>query len=254
MKLFGDSTDFITDANIYAAVVSLIGKAEKRIVIVSPYLDMPATLQRTLEDRASHHRQSPRIAVFFREDKLADYLTQPWLAALGNAGVQFYTIPLLHAKLYTSESAAILTSMNLVNFSKDNSHEVGVQVSSNTSLYKQIDDYLEKLVKRATRVTIPEPKARNGRTSERAVKLPADEQETIVPGMFRPPATAARSGSSSSGGFCLGCASEVPFDTDKPFCRSCYRGEANAVYCHKCGDNAKVSLEKPLCYPCFKSQ
>src|SRR5690606_26106515 len=98
----------------------LVAEVESELILVSPYLDLTEGLIRDIKRVAS---TTATVELVFRSDKLEEYRKKKWLDELINSQVQVGTVDLLHSKLYVSEKAAILTSLNLVNFSKDNSHE-----------------------------------------------------------------------------------------------------------------------------------
>lgn len=62
-------------------------------------------------------------------------------------------------------------------------------------------------------------------------------------------------------GFCIICKEQVPYNIDKPLCKTCYfekqeyRGNIFGKHCHKCGKYAsKITDYKPLCFNCFKGE
>lgn len=123
--LFGDSVKLLENHHIYSSVCDLVAEAEDEIIIVSPYVDPTENLLRDLRRKAAGEVS---VELVFRLDKLEEYRTKKWLAELLDSQVQLGTVDLLHSKLYFSEREAILTSMNLLNSSKDKSHEVGINV------------------------------------------------------------------------------------------------------------------------------
>lgn len=61
-------------------------------------------------------------------------------------------------------------------------------------------------------------------------------------------------------GFCIRCAGSIPFETEKPYCGTCFYSWShfeNPHYeetaCHKCGFDNKSTLIKPICYSCYKT-
>ena len=58
----------------------------------------------------------------------------------------------LHAKCYLNENTAIITSMNLYEFSQQNNDEIGIRVDSkeDPQLYREIKAEAERLLRKAT--------------------------------------------------------------------------------------------------------
>lgn len=61
-----------------------------------------------------------------------------------------------------------------------------------------------------------------------------------------------------SRGHCIRCGESIDFDTDKPFCYSCFKSwsrwsneDYEENYCHLCGRERGTSKAKPLCYRCY---
>ena len=70
-----------------------------------------------------------------------------WLESMTSIRTSF--CPNLHAKCYMSERAALLTSMNLYEFSQVNNHEMGVLVdrSQSEDLYRKIYDEAMRIIR-----------------------------------------------------------------------------------------------------------
>lgn len=59
-------------------------------------------------------------------------------------------------------------------------------------------------------------------------------------------------------GHCIRCDTEVPYNTDKPFCPSHWREwsryhnyKYEEKFCHSCGKGAKTTINLPLCRDCW---
>jgi hypothetical protein len=64
---------------------------------------------------------------------------------------------------------------------------------------------------------------------------------------------------SHSSGHCIRCGESIDFDTDKPFCYSCFKSWSRwsnedyaESFCHSCGKERDTSKAKPQCYKCYK--
>lgn len=221
--LFGDNVKLLTNHHIYSTICDIVAEAKTDLVIVSPYIDMTENMLRDIKRLAE---TDANVEVIFRTDKLPEYRKTRWLQVLLDAKVNVSTVDLLHSKVYLTENEAILTSMNLINSSKDNSHEIGTVVQASANLYNEIDAYLKEL-----------------RTHAKPL---SDSPQRVLRERVRP----ARS---QKDGSCIVCRKAIKLNPEKPYCTDCWRGEPAGVACHICGSDARTSREKPACYSCYKS-
>ena len=157
----------------------------------------------------------------------------------------------LHAKCYISESAAIITSMNLYEFSQQNNDEMGILVShtEDAELYQEIYGEFQRLGRGAN----PQIRDQPSKTSP-ADKPPTPRTRTTRRRVAEP----ARAHQAS--GHCIRCRKSIDFDPDKPLCYDpCYQTwtrfsdpDYAEKYCHRCGEENATSMAKPLCRPCFR--
>ncbi len=142
---------------------------------------------------------------------------------------EVFFLPNLHAKCYLNENRAIVTSMNLHQYSETNNREMGVAIlkSEECSVYDEIRAEADQIAEDAERYFMEQG--------------PSASAEADL-------------------GFCVRCGRPVPLDPDKPLCRECYREWADwsnpdyeERFCHSCGDPIRTSVRRPLCDRCFKS-
>ena len=151
-------------------------------------------------------------------------------------GIKTLFIKHLHAKCYLNERHALVTSMNLYEFSQVHNDEMGILVSRehDPDLYKDIYDQAIRWKTGASTI---------GKTSSRKKKIPA------------------RGGSSSSRpkvGFCIRCKADLAATrsslTAKPAMRLEKYGNKShrERSCHTCGKGFRATLLKPLCLDCYR--
>lgn len=145
------------------------------------------------------------------------------------AGVKVKAVTRLHAKLYWSESEAVLTSANLLDSSFDKSIEFGLAVPVG-DLHAEVRTFIGGLV-----AAKEFPRAASSARSSQATKKSASE------------------------GFCIRCAAAIPLATSRPYCREDYEVWAEyenrdyeESFCHACGDETASTMDKPLCTSCFR--
>jgi len=231
---------FLDTAGISYYLQRVIEDAKKFLILVSPYLKMNARIRELLFEK---DRVGIKIYIIYGK-KALNPLEKTWLQSLKNTRIKFCKN--LHAKCYINEGTAIVTSMNLYDFSEINNKEMGILIvkSSDRSLYSDTSKEVRRLLENSDEVT-PEESAVEEKTDEESKKLEVPEK----PKKFN---------KNIPMGFCIACDKELPLNLRKPYCLPCYR-ERNfrkqtyiEGFCHVCGSEYKTSLAKPLCNNCYK--
>ena len=176
-----------------------------------------------------------------REAAAAAEILRPFLRSLN-------FIERLHAKVYLSEQAAVLSSMNLVASSALDSVEFAV--SSTKQLHP--DGYQQALkVCEAFMAMAEQDRLRHSAGHG----ISSASASRIAPPVQPKGATRRR-----NTGHCIRCSDELALNPDKPLCPDCYRKwskYADADYaeecCHHCGRKAATSMRKPLCRSCYEA-
>jgi hypothetical protein len=123
---------FLSTVEINAELSKLIREAEAEIVLISPFIKLHPNIRSILETKKVRHDVS--IIVIFGKNK--ENLSQ----SLGKEDLEFFqgfpNIEIryserLHAKYYANEGSAILTSMNLYDFSQNTNIEFGILLKTN---------------------------------------------------------------------------------------------------------------------------
>lgn len=128
---------FLKGNELNSELEKLFEKAEGQIVLISPYIKLHNRYASTLLTK----KEDPYIEIIIVFGKNEDDLSKSMKEEDFNFFKEFPNIEIryeksLHAKYYANESSAILTSMNLYNFSQDNNIEAGVMTKN--SIFKNI--------------------------------------------------------------------------------------------------------------------
>lgn len=115
----------------------LIKNASERLILISPYLQFSDRIKELLEDK-NRLKIDVRIVYGKTELKPAEI---GWLKELDYIRTSFCKN--LHAKCYLNEEVAIITSLNLYEFSQVNNNEMGVLIDKTTDSELYIDTYEE---------------------------------------------------------------------------------------------------------------
>lgn len=128
----------------------LINQSQVSLTLISPYLKINNRLQQSLEDK---DRLKIDIRIIYGKSELqSDQIN--WLKTLQSVRTSFCEH--LHSKCYMNEKEAIVTSMNLYEFSQVNNEEMGIYVSKteDPQLYEDIYNETRRLIRISTEVRL----------------------------------------------------------------------------------------------------
>ena len=215
-----------------------------------------------------------------------------------NIGIVY--IPNLHAKYYSNENIGLVTSINLLDSSFRNNIEFGVLgesslLGNNDKFDLAAFDFSSKILKDGYAVFARRPNYKKkflglakdyvGSTTEwdiidDLVSNRKYEKHNIFEFLDREKFVAfdkspkparqfdqdqyevqnVKNTSNEGSAYCIRCRTELSYNTDRPYCYSCYQvwvNYANPKYqenfCHSCGKEERTSMDKPECYTCYSS-
>jgi phosphatidylserine/phosphatidylglycerophosphate/cardiolipin synthase-like enzyme len=121
----------------------LIKVAGERLIIISPFLKFNDRIRELLEDK---DRMKIDVRIVYGKSELAPNEIN-WLRSLTFVRTSFCQH--LHAKCYVSERYAIISSMNLYDFSQINNNEMGVLISrkEEEQLYRDTFEEAQRLIR-----------------------------------------------------------------------------------------------------------
>lgn len=185
--------------------------------------------------------QKRDIRIVYRENKL-QLEENNWLES--QIGIRTSLCKNLHAKCYINENEAIITSMNLYEFSQQNNNEMGIYISKaqDTDLYNATLEEVQRLliISVEIRVTVKKITADTPRKTEKKVV------ET------KPAFTKS---ADKQTGFCIRSGVSIPFNVKMPMSseafkyRSKYTDTDNAAkFCHSSGESSHgdTSVSRPI--------
>lgn len=225
----------ISDYHINSELLDLIKESEKYLILISPYVTLWGHLEEEIE---SAILRKVKVQLYYRSDKEEEYLDT--LHPLKQMGVKLFNIDNLHAKLYLSEKKAIMSSMNLVDYSSKNSKEIGL-ITDDLELLNQFNIYSKELFSKSfkSRKTLL-------RKSMELIETVIEIKDDIIMDI-------------NDEGSCIRCGITIPFNMEKPYCKKCFKNwnkyknqDYNEKYCHDCQVDWDTSLAKPVCKDCFK--
>lgn len=128
----------------------LIKSARDRLILISPFLKLNDRIKELLADK---DRLKIDVRVVYGKSELAPAEAE-WLRALSFVRTSFCRN--LHAKCYLNEEAAIVTSLNLYEFSMVNNNEMGILITraQDPDLYREVAEEAQRLIRISEEVRI----------------------------------------------------------------------------------------------------
>ena len=224
--IHGNAVAFLADEAISNALIDLISEASQRLILVSPYHRHWSRLEHEI---VAAQERGVEVTIYYRADVDIPEGTYGAITAI--------PVPRLVARIYASESQALVGSMHLDGGSAMYSHNAGLLVRA-PELLNEIEEYINLLSNSAVSGPSFETRATDVpyEASFHQVETPTDIARVI-----------------SSSGFCIECGRTKEFNHGKPLCVPCYfqyRTRGTHKFCHACGRLETTQLHQPLCRVC----
>jgi hypothetical protein len=203
----------------------LINNSKEKLILISPYLKFNPKIKQLIEDK--NRLKTLDIRIIFRKNELNPDENN-WMELLDYVRTSFCDN--LHAKCYMNEKEAIITSMNLYDFSQINNLEMGIYVSKedDPELFCSINEEVRKILSFSEEYKFS------------AKKIPKNNYN-------------------KSKGFCIRCKAQIKLNPVAPYCSECYKiwneyknEEYIEKFCLICGKNNESTFLKPVCKECYK--
>jgi phosphatidylserine/phosphatidylglycerophosphate/cardiolipin synthase-like enzyme len=223
---------FLDTTGVSYHLQQLINRANERLILISPFLKINDRIKQSLEDK---NRMKIDIRVVYGKNELQPEENN-WLKSMQSIRSSFCKD--LHAKCYLNEKEAIITSMNLYEFSQVNNNEMGIYIEKekDPELYKDIMEEAQRLIRISDEIVVSVEKA-----ADKEKKKEKDE---------RPKAK-----SDKDSGFCIRTGVPIPFDIEKPLSYEAFKkwneyGDPDypEKFCHFTGEptNGETSVRQPI--------
>jgi len=237
---------FLKTTGITNEIEQLISNSKQQLYLITPYLQISPILKPLIRDLVL---KIPSISftVVCRSDKI-NAEDMEFFQDLKI--VKILALDNLHAKCYLNEDTAIITSMNLYQYSERNNYEMGIKIEkiAEEEEYNKLFDYISIMLRESVKYEIKrvdkevsQPKAKE-QTPKSPSKPPLKIQDAII-----------------NSGHCIRCGVKMEVNPSRPLCSKCYSiwakysdQEYTEKYCHICGKESKQSYAKPVCYSCYK--
>ena len=243
--------EFCDTKEIAAGIQNIIQDARAEIFLVSPYIKADRHISQRLASQANSNPEV-RITVIYGKKEQPE--VRDWLKDLPSVEILFS--PNLHAKCYMNEEQAILTSMNLLEFSQHNNDEMGILVSrqDDPGLFEEIRKEAQRILQASEEVRVKVSRVAPAETV--APPPPVATRDTPRAPQRKPePAVGI-----PNTAFCIRDKAVIPPNPGKPYCDRCFGSwnryknyEYAEKYCHICGNENDSTMAKPLCLSCYRT-
>lgn len=227
---------FLNTTGVSYHLEELIKGTKDRLILISPYLQFT---DRIKEHLSNLNIQKRDIRIVYRENKL-QMDENNWLET--QIGIRTSICKNLHAKCYLNENEAIITSMNLYEFSQMNNNEMGIHITkaddpilyNDTLLEVQrlltISEEIRVTVKKVTPDTPP-------KTEKKVAEIKTSKS------------------SEKQNGYCIRTGAEIPFNVEKPMTYDAFKSwnkygdiEYPEKFCHFTGEpsNGETTVSRPI--------
>ena len=138
---------FLTTEDIVSHLHRIIEQAAEELILISPYIKADDKTKRLLENT----KRGTDIHVLYGKSQSERNLGNV-KTSFDLPGITVSFLKDLHAKCYLNEKEALLTSMNLHEFSQEHNDEMGILVSKkdDPALYKDIHQEANRLLRAAS--------------------------------------------------------------------------------------------------------
>ncbi|WP_051412153.1 phospholipase D family protein [Halonatronum saccharophilum] len=133
--------EFLTTVATSYQIENIIKDAEECLILISPYLKINNTLYERLLDA---DKRGVIITLIYGKKEISNSEKEK-LKKICNLNLHY--ISNLHAKCYCNENKAIISSMNLYEFSERNNREMSILINrfKERKLYKEISNEIESI-------------------------------------------------------------------------------------------------------------
>jgi len=224
---FGEDIDILS-GDLLADLKAILGdmRPTEEVFLVSPYIKFDANVRRAIKAAAEN---DVKIHLLLRRGVDRPIEDSVFLA---ESGVKVRETENLHAKVYWCKHVAIVTSMNLHEFSDRNNIEVSVYFGSKRRI-KEVKGLIDVWWNAATPLSV--------------VELASSKH--------------ASNTINNIGAVCIQCKDAIDRNKAKPMCLKCFRDWENAgknrvrpeKFCHYCGKQRVTTINQPLCDSCLQA-
>lgn len=262
---------FLYDNALNIAIENIIENAHDELIIVSPYIKLHERIKAAL----NLHRSNPDLEIIVIFGKNEYDMSKSVSREDLNFFTQFPNVkikyePRLHAKYFANEMAALITSMNLYDYSQNNNVEVGILTEYQFIGGKANDEafnYFSRVIQNAKTIFEKAPNFekgmmgftktyRNSDIIQNVLDLHFAGKEAVSKTNERKPDTRAVINSATKRkGYCIRTGIQIDFNIERPMSADAYKNWSKfsnpdypEKFCHFSGEssNGETTFAKPI--------
>ncbi|WP_298950936.1 phospholipase D family protein [uncultured Nonlabens sp.] len=155
-------SDFYTGDKLNDLIEDVFYRAKKEITIVSPFIKLDDHYKKVLDKAIEDHDVHVRLLIGKNEDNIYRSISREDLDYFkSHTNISILYEPNLHAKCYMNYSEAVITSMNLYDYSAINNVEAGVHLKKamigNNESFLDCYNSFEKIIQESHCLFIQRP-------------------------------------------------------------------------------------------------
>ena len=172
---------FLNTTGVSYHLEELIRGTKERLILISPYLQFT---ERIKEHLCNLNIQKTDIRIVYKKNNLKQD-DNNWLE--GQIGIRTSLCKNLHAKCYINENEAIITSMNLHEFSQQNNNEMGILISKaeDSELYKATNEEANRLLTISKEIRAKSSVGQKGFCIRTGVIIPFDVKNSLSDEVYK---------------------------------------------------------------------
>ncbi len=248
---------FLTTQKAYAEIEDITRKAERELVLISPYIKIPDNL---LVRFKYLDKKNIKITLVCRGE---DLKTEERIKLSDIEHLELRFLESLHAKCFYNQESMVITSLNLYDYSQQNNREMGVLLTlkDDHDIFLEAREEANFIVNEANVEIVNKQSNRfkdNDVKNKRQIhKAEKKEQKKPKSGLLEELGEAF--GLTEKRGYCIRGGERIPYDITHPLCGQHWvvwnehkDPDYKEHYCHRCGERYRTSFNKPECPSCYK--
>jgi len=264
--------EFVKGNQLNAELEKIFEKAEEQIVIVSPFIKLHSRFIDVLKSKKEDHKLKITVIFGKNEGNISKSFSEEefnFLKDFPNIEIKYE--PRLHAKYYANESSALLSSMNLYDYSQNNNIEFGIltkvtlvgALTGNLigdTIDKEAFDYFDQVINNSETLFKRTPlyeKINLGLTKKYTHSDEIDKlsKRIGIKSSMTKISRAMESRKKTDTGYCIRTGVKIPFNLERPLSDKAYKlwskfkdKNYKENFCHYSGEqsNGETSFAKPI--------
>ena len=272
---------FVKGNGLNAEIESIFDEAEGQLTIISPFIKLHKRFKDSLKSKINNPKLEVQLVFGKNESNKSKSLSSEDFEFFKQfANVRIYYEPRLHAKYYANQTAAVLSSMNLYEYSQNNNIEFGIVTQREMGLDRlkekvmgvELDNdawqYFNSVVEGSELLYFNEPVYESNmlglskkyiRSEVRVDLLTEELSKAKRVSKVKPNKPAevesVKPTTDSKNGYCIRTGEQIPFDLTKPYTDKAFKSwsrykneDFTEKFCHFSGEpsEGKTTMAKPI--------